>query len=348
MDDASPPLRAGQSPPTFAEVEAFLASGAPWPVQARPDRIETHSSLVFLTRDRAWKLKKPVRLIHVDQTPLAARERFCREEVRLNRQLSGNLYRGVRRLVQTADGALELGGEGRTVDWLIEMGRLPAAEMLDRRLANGPRPTTEEIAAVINVLARFYRDRDRLVDSGEVFLTRLLQDSQVAVNHLREMAPTAGLRVMDAVLDFARPAISRSRNEILDRAKAGLLVDGHGDLRAEHVCLIQPPVIFDRLETEAELRIVDPYFELGALGIECGLFGEDWIGPQLCSGLDPAFPPPSPRLMATYGIVACMTRARFAIDHFRDDGLQDPWKWRDRVEDYLRAAARLVERARCG
>ena len=306
--------------------------------------METHSSLVFLTRDRAWKLKKPVRLGHVDQSTLAARERLCREELRLNRELSGRLYRGLRPLVQRADGSLALGGKGRIIDWIIEIVRLPAADMLDKGLANGPPPTTTEITAVGLVLVGFYQGRDPMPEAGDLFLDRLFHDSRVAAEHLREMAQKAGLRVPDVVLDLAGRAIRRCRTEIMDRARRGLLIDGHGDLRAEHVCLTDPPIIFDRLEIDASLRIVDPYFEVGALGIECALLGGDWIGAHLLGALDAACPPPSARLQATYGLVACLTRARFAVDHFRDPVVPTPQKWRDRAQDYLLAASDLVGR----
>jgi aminoglycoside phosphotransferase family enzyme len=343
--EAEPGAADSESPPSFAEKCAFLESGAPWAGETRPEVIETHASLVFLTTDRAWKLKKPVRLVHVDQTTLEARERLCREEVRLNREMSGGLYRGLTPLVQRPDGALRLGGAGRIVDWLIETVRLPGAEMLDRRLTHGPAPGRPEIAAVGDTLVGFYRASKRPPGAGETFFARLVQDGRIAAEHLREMAPEVGLPVPESALDHGARALRRCRAEILDRARCGLLVEGHGDLRAEHVCLTDPPVLFDRLEIDSGLRIVDPFFEVGALGIECGLLGADWIGAQLLDGLDPAFPRPSPRLMMGYGLVACLTRARIAIDHFRDDIVPDPSKWRRRVEDYLHAATALTEAA---
>lgn len=87
---------------------AFLKHGLPWPSEAPPECIETHASYVFLTRERAWKLKKPVRLLHIDQRTLAARAHLCREEVRLNRELAGSVYRGVVPLVERPDGGLAL------------------------------------------------------------------------------------------------------------------------------------------------------------------------------------------------------------------------------------------------
>ncbi len=335
-------------PVTLPDKRAFLEGGAPWPDEPPPDCIETHASLVFLTRDRAWKLKKPVRLVHVDQRALAARERLCREEVRLNRELSGNVYRGLVPLVQHPDGALALGGEGHVVDWLIETVRLPAAAMLDRRLAVGPAPGVAEIDALCDVLLAFYRRRAPAPMDGGAFYRRVLKETGIATKHLREMAAAADIQVSAHVLDRAARAVSGCRREMLRRARAGLLIEGHGDLRAEHVCLIEPPVIFDRLEIDSALRRVDPYFELHALGVECRLLGGGWIGGHLLDRLAGAFPPPSDQLLSVYGLVACLTRARFAVDHFRDRIVPTPEKYRARTLAYLAAAGETIDAAPTG
>ena len=65
---------------------------------------ETHISWVFLAGDRAYKLKKPVRLPFVDYGTVERRREMCDEEVRLNRRLAPRVYLGVRAVVPTADG----------------------------------------------------------------------------------------------------------------------------------------------------------------------------------------------------------------------------------------------------
>src|SRR5262245_9937017 len=57
--------------------------------------VETHISWVFLTGERAYKVKKPVKLPFVDFSTLELRKRFCDEELRLNRRLAPELYVGV-------------------------------------------------------------------------------------------------------------------------------------------------------------------------------------------------------------------------------------------------------------
>ena len=77
-------------------------------------------------------------------------------------------------------------------------------------------------------------------------------------------------------------AFVRERAGLLDaRVRDGRIVDAHGDLRPEHVCLLDPPVVIDCLEFNRELRLVDPFDELAFLGFECALLGAPWIRGRL-------------------------------------------------------------------
>ena len=65
---------------------------------------ETHISHLFLTSDRAFKLKKPVTPDFLDYGTAAQRKAMCLDEVRLNSRLAPSVYLGVRALVGGADG----------------------------------------------------------------------------------------------------------------------------------------------------------------------------------------------------------------------------------------------------
>lgn len=332
-------------PVTLAEKRAFLESGQAWPGEPPPRCVETHASLVFLTRDRAWKLKKPVRLPHIDLRAGADRKGFCEEEVRLNRQLSGGLYRGVTPLVLRPDGRLALGGAGQAVDWLVESVRLPAGAMLDVRLRQGPPPDLEDILAVSDLLIAFYRSRAAVPADGPVYYHRQLRESRLNAQHLREMQRELPVPPSGEVLRSGTEALRQCRAEILARARRGLIFEGHGDLRAEHVCLTVPPVVFDRVEFDHGIRLVDPYEEVNALGLECALAGAGWIRSVMflrlaCAG----FAAPGCALLTAYGINRCLTRARLAIDHLRDRDVRRPAKWRDRAPLHLDAAVALTRR----
>lgn len=326
--------------PGFAERRAFLESGAAWPDEPLPLCLETHASIVLVGRSRVLKLKKPVRMPQMDLRTLAGRARYCAEELRLNRALAGEVYRGLLPLVRRADGRLALGGPGQIEDWLVEMERLPAEQMLDRRIAGGPPPDEASLQAFADRMIAFYRAQPRPPQAGETYHARLAREMRVDIAHLRELRRLLGGELKDDLLDAAAAALAAARPGILARAEAGLVIEGHGDLRAEHVCLTRPPVAFDRVEFGREFRLVDPYDEMNALGLDCARLGADWIGPLLLRRLaDAGLAAPGAPLLRVYGAARCLTLARLALDHLRDAVVRTPAKWAPRARYWLGAAA---------
>src|SRR5262245_48948593 len=59
------------------------------------ERIDTHSAIVFLAGQRAWKLKRAVRFDYLDFSSAARRKVMCEAEVHLNRRTAPALYHGV-------------------------------------------------------------------------------------------------------------------------------------------------------------------------------------------------------------------------------------------------------------
>jgi aminoglycoside phosphotransferase family enzyme len=288
-----------------------------------------------------WKLKKPVLLHHLDLRSLAAREHFCREELRLNRELAGEVYRGVDPLVRRREGSLAIGGEGTVVDWLVQMDRLPSDQMLDRRLSAGPALQLPEIERVSRRMIDFYRG-SRPEDAGAHYVERWIGMARTNAAHLGEMREVLGGKLDVRLPEKAIAMLETHREEIIDRGRRYMLIEGHGDLRPEHVCLGNPPVIFDRVEFDPGVRLVDPFEEFNYLGLECAMAGAAWIRAVLLISLSQAgIAPPSPALLAAYGVNRCLTRARLAVDHLRDPEVRTPEKWPAQARTYLIAAARL-------
>jgi aminoglycoside phosphotransferase family enzyme len=120
------------------------------------------------------------------------------------------------------------------------------------------------------------------------------------------------------------------------------LVDGHGDLRPEHVCLNTPPVIIDCLEFSERLRQVDPFDEITYLGLECTRLGAPWIGPRLLARLSAALDDPvKPRLLRFYAGYRACVRARLALAHLDDPCPREPERWPHLAREYLRLGVEL-------
>ena len=154
----------------------------------RPKRvevIETHMSWVFLTENLVYKLKKPVRYDFLDFSTLEARQKDCEWEVSLNRRLAGQVYLGTVPLTIQGDGGLQLDGEGRVVDWLVQMRRLPADRMLDAAIREGT-VDAEDVQKLSQVLADFYRFSHSLFISPAEYRRRFEEDIQSNLIELRD------------------------------------------------------------------------------------------------------------------------------------------------------------------
>jgi aminoglycoside phosphotransferase family enzyme len=117
------------------------------------------------------------------------------------------------------------------------------------------------------------------------------------------------------------------------------VLDGHGDLRPEHVCLLAPPVVIDCLEFNAQLRQTDPFDELAYLSLECDLLGAPWIGPRLVSGCAAALgDAPAPALLQLYTAYRALVRARLCMAHLLDTHPRTPEKWPPLASRYIACA----------
>lgn len=324
---------------------AFLRQPRAYPEKpSHIETIETHMSWVFLTPRHAFKLKKPVRYDYLDFSTVAARHMNCEEERRLNQRLAPGVYLDVVPLVLDNEGGMRLGGQGEIIDWLVMMRRLPAERMLDcllRTRALEPMDTH----AVAEVLARFYRESTPIEISGDEYLQQY--EHKVRMNQDTLADPAYGLpaALVETVHQAQRQFLLRAPQLLEQRATDGRVIEGHGDLRPEHVCVESPPVIFDRLEFNRAFRLIDPADELAFLAMECERLGSTQVEPELLGAyrrFTGDYPPP--QLVWFYKAHRACLRARLAIWHLRDLERNSWPHWRALAGEYLRLAESYQEK----
>lgn len=308
--------------------------------------LETHMSWVFLCGDRAFKLKKPVVRPFIDFSTLAAREFNCREELRLNRRLAPDTYLRVVPLVSQRDGGLALDGEGTVVEWLLEMRRLPEQFMLDRLIKAGA-VTDDHLHKLVDALAAFYRVAEHPAIDPLEHLRMLEYQNEINRQMLRHEEFDVDHQAIRHLLDDVDCALHRFREEITHRIQEGRYVEGHGDLRSEHICFSQPIAIFDCLEFDRELRMIDPFDEIAFLGMECAFLGAPAIAETVFELLRQALKDQvSSGLRAFYTAFRATLRARMCYSHLLDGSAVLPELWEGRTSRYT-SLARVALR-RCG
>jgi aminoglycoside phosphotransferase family enzyme len=331
---------------------AFLSEAGSYGLPAQEIvRRETHMSWVFLAGDEAFKLKKPVRFPYLDFSSLSRREAACRAELSLNRRLAPDVYRAVVPVVRSGTG-LAIGGHGKIVDWLVVMRRLDPGGTLEHAISTR-RLTARQLDCLISTLTAFYQHAAPvLVSPGAhllgihrslAFNTRVLLDARLLDAH-----PGLPAGLVRQVGRVQRRFLAQRSALIVDRVRRRRVVDGHGDLRPEHVWLGDPVRIIDGLEFNARLRAVDPFDEIAFLCVECERLGCTWAAEHLRRRALHVLPGGlSGELFAFYRCHRATLRARLAAAHLLEPDPRTPEKWLRQARTYLRLAgddARRLDR----
>ncbi|MDH3681917.1 MAG: phosphotransferase [Acidimicrobiia bacterium] len=299
-------------------------------------------SWVFLTGDRAYKLKKPVTTPFLDHSTLAARRLDCHAELRLNQRLAPGVYLRTVPLTVGSDGNLALDQPGRTVDWLVVMRRLPDGSLLQWQLTHDVRtPSAREIEQLIAHLVSFYRSSAGEPMSPDRYRNHLLGVLRLdRAELLRPERALDGEEIADLVTYLEELLIGAP---VLGPRSAHV-VDGHGDLRPEHIVVRPEPLVIDRITADRRLRLVDPAYDLALLAVECEHLGVPSVGDDMLAAYrteaDDALPP---SVDALYRCLRATTRARLSLAHL-GDGDRDAAKWLDRTDSYLAIAGRHLRR----
>ena len=304
---------------------------------------ETHMSFVFLAGDRVYKLKKPVRFPYLDFSTVDRREAACRAEVALNRRLARDVYIGVAPLTLSPAGP-SIGGDGPIADWLVIMRRLDKRWALDEVLREH-RLDTSQLNRLVATLVRFYRRARPAFLSAGAHLSQWSENLTANPRLLLDPRFDLPSTLVQRVDRIQRRFLAEQRSILETRVLRQRIVDGHGDLRPEHVWLNAEVRIIDCLEFNRILRAGDPFDEIAYLDLECERLGAAWAGRYIKRGVERGLNERvPPALFHFYRSYRAVLRARLAIAHLSEPAPRTPEKWPRRARAYLHIASRDAAR----
>ncbi len=258
------------------------------------EHLETHISHLFLTGERVYKLRKPVRLSFLSFATRAERNADCAAELELNRRSSPEVYLGLAPVVCEGD-RVEVGpalepaeldpsrehctvmlrlDEATCAKAMLERGTLEPRhlDLVARRVARLHAETALDRPTEGDADVFVERVRGKLLDS--VALARGWPDSRIDPAEVEELA-----RAYERVLE-QRDAALRAR------PGRGRVVDGHGDLHLEHVWFdprAPGPQLIDCLEFDPTLREIDVAAEIAFLAMDLDYRGAPALAHRLLS-----------------------------------------------------------------
>lgn len=313
----------------------FLRQPETYGEAEKVESLETHMSWVFLTDKFAYKLKKPVHYEFLDFRSVEARHQFCLEEVSVNKPLAGDTYLTVVPLT-LGEGSLQLNGKGKVVDWLVKMNRLPHEYMLHNLILNNA-VRYDWVQQAAERLAEFYLASPPASIDAKELKHRIIQDIKKNSDELLrkefKLSTSMVVGISASLLHFVM-----EYGDLFDsRVAEGRIVDGHGDLRPEHICLAPEPVVIDRIEFDKNLRVIDVAEELSFLALECEALGSPSAGQLFLNIYKWKSKDKMPdKLVAFYKAKRAFLRARLSIHHLLEKRyLGNKEKWINRCTRYL-------------
>ena len=248
---------------TNDEIVKFLSRGDTYGVES-VEVIETHTAMVFLAGERAYKLKKSLRYSYLDYSTAELRRGACEAEVGIGRQFAPSLYIGVEPVTRPGTGRLAIGGEGAPVDWLVVMKRFDQACQFDQMAERGAL-TPELIRAVADEIAERHSRAPVARDFGGAAGLRKAID--ITNENLRIAADTTLPAGQVEQWIKANSENFHLQSALLERRRLDDHVRAcHGDLHLRNICLFEGrPTLFDALEFDPSLSNIDVLYDLAFL-----------------------------------------------------------------------------------
>jgi len=228
------------------------------------ERIDTHSAVVFLVGDRAYKLKRAVKYSYLDNSTVERRRRHCEAELTLNRRTAPELYLSVQPITRDASGRLRIGGEGEAVDWLVVMRRFDQEALLDRMAARGAVDRALILALTDRIVA-FHKEAEAVPSFGGAANAAAVLRGDI--ENLRRGVPRPFDRnAVERLAAGSEAALARIGGVLDRRRDMSRVRRCHGDLHLRNICLFEGrPTLFDCIEFNDAIACIDVLYDLAFL-----------------------------------------------------------------------------------
>ena len=232
------------------DLAAFMR-GETWGFDGQPvEHIETHAAHLFLAGDRAFKMKKPVKLPYLDFSTIEKRKAVLDRELEINRAFAPSIYlrtdeiRGEPVLVMNRfdqQALLSSHSRGITDAMAKELAGMVAASHL--LAPQRETPGSEIMKGLGAQLSNAFTDSPDIFQADEAREFQSLHQ-----RHLTRLSP---------LLD--------------QRSAQGLVRRCHGDIHCGNIVLLEgKPTLFDAIEFSEKIATIDVLYDLAFLLMDLG------------------------------------------------------------------------------
>lgn len=306
---------------------------------ARVELMQTHISWVLLAGDFAYKIKKPVKLSFLDFSTLALRQKYCQEELRLNRRFAPDLYLAVVGIYNTPQDP-QWQGSGAPIEYAVKMHRFDESARLDHVCARGELQA-RHLSALADAVVSLHQ-KAAIAPAGSCFGSgaHILQPALDNFTDLLRVLPDPGLQARLAGLrGWTQSQFDQLAPLMQARRQAGWVRECHGDLHLANMVLINARVqLFDCIEFNEALRWMDVASEIAFVYVDLLAHGKPGLAGWLLNEvLSRSGDYEAARVLRFYAVYRAMVRAKVAALRRVQTGGDD-----HEVEAYVALAERLL------
>ncbi|GAB6078205.1 gluconokinase [Hydrogenobaculum acidophilum] len=229
--------------------------------------VQTHSSFVILTDEFVYKIKKPVNFGFLDYSTLERRKLYNYKELEINKRLCADIYIEVLPISKVDDG-YEFSSKN-IAEYALKMKRVKDEFFMINRLNV---LTDKDIENVAEVVANFHIKTTKVYDVDLYEQMKFNTDE-----NFEQTKEFIGKTISQEDYSFIKDKVNnfyKNHKEIfVRRQKEGYVVDGHGDIRLEHVVMKENICIMDAIEFNDRFRIQDEINDMCFLSMELDFKG---------------------------------------------------------------------------
>ncbi len=232
--------------------------------------VQTHSSWVLIGKEVVYKIKKPVNFGFLDYSTLQKRHNYCQKEVELNKRMCSRIYMGVVPISQV-DGDYLLESDENLVEYAVKMRRIPQERVLSNLLDSVKEEDLQKLATHIY---NFHQRAQKRPEFGDLQVMKYNTDE-----NFQQTQEFISLTISKEDYEFIKErteAFYKKYGYVFqERKDQGMIVDGHGDIRLEHVAFLDDGVcVFDCIEFNDRFRCGDVINDMCFLSMELDFWGK--------------------------------------------------------------------------
>ncbi|WP_332839067.1 bifunctional aminoglycoside phosphotransferase/ATP-binding protein [Nocardia bovistercoris] len=233
---------------------------------------ETHSGVVTLYGDRAFKVKKPIATDFLDFSTPESREQACARELELNRRMAPDVYLGIAHFVDPT---------ARSAEPVLVMRRMPRQRRLSTLVAD-PTWDSTRLSALATMIADFHDEARRGPEIDAEGSPDRLESRWLSLIRPLRARPSVDTDRLARVEHLALRFIRGRGHLFAQRVAEGMIVDGHGDLLAQDIFDLPDGFrVLDCLDFDDRLRYLDRLDDIAFLAMDLEFLGRGDLGTAL-------------------------------------------------------------------